>query len=367
MTFFIVALFSVGVYACYAIYFLFGLIRVRRLQPASNNSPTVSIIVAARNEEELLPVLLSSLSKQDYPKNKLEIIISDDRSTDKTWDCIKTFEEKYSFYSGIKIKEIPKYVSPKKHALTQAILQSSGELILSTDADCVVPKTWVSSIVSCFENDVGIVVGYSEVKKKNASFFTHFQGIDFLALMSANAGTMGWSSPWSGSGQNLAYRKSEFDRIGGFSPVLHQISGDDMYLIQSISKHKRAIFNTSRKGFVTTAPVSTLKMYLNQRIRWASNSQKLMGNNLFFLFFLLSTLICNVFILTSPFSFGGLHLLLILLGIKALFDGLIIYTGSIIFHSPISFVSFIVWFLFQPIYIPLVGVLGLAGAFSWKE
>ena len=162
MTFFIVALFSVGVYACYAIYFLFGLIRVRRLQPASNNSPTVSIVVAARNEEELLPVLLSSLSKQDYPKNKLEIIISDDRSTDKTWDCIKTFEEKYSFYSGIKIKEIPKYVSPKKHALTQAILQSSGELILSTDADCIVPKTWVSSIVSCFESDIGIVVGYSE-------------------------------------------------------------------------------------------------------------------------------------------------------------------------------------------------------------
>ena len=215
----------------------------------------------------------------------------------------------------------------------------------------------MSSIVSCFENDVGIVVGYSEVKKKNASFFTHFQGIDFLALMSANAGTMGWSSPWSGSGQNLAYRKSEFDRIGGFSPVLHQVSGDDMYLIQSISKHKRAIFNTSRKGFVTTAPVSTLKMYLNQRIRWASNSQKLMGNNLFFLFFLLSTLICN----------AGFHLLLILLGIKALFDGLIIYTGSIIFHSRISLVSFIVWFLFQPIYIPLVGVLGLAGAFSWKE
>jgi hypothetical protein len=108
-------------------------------------------------------------------------------------------------------------------------------------------------------------------------------------------------------------------------------------------------------------------MYLNQRIRWASNSQKLMNNNLFFLFFLLSTLICNVFILTSPFSFGGLHLLLVLLGIKALFDGLIIYTGSIIFHSRISLVSFVVWFLFQPIYIPLVGVLGLAGTFSWKE
>jgi cellulose synthase/poly-beta-1,6-N-acetylglucosamine synthase-like glycosyltransferase len=185
--------------------------------------------------------------------------------------------------------------------------------------------------------------------------------------MSANAGTMGWGSSWSGSGQNLAYRKSEFDRIGGFSPVLHQISGDDMYLIQSISKHKRAIFNTSRTGFVTTAPVSTLKMYLNQRIRWASNSQKLMDNNLFFLLFLLSTLICNVFILTSPFSFGGMHFLLVLLGIKALFDGLIIYTGSTIFHTSISLVSFIVWFLFQPIYIPLVGVLGLAGAFSWKK
>ena len=106
MTFFIMSLFSVGIYACYGVYFLFGLIRVRHLQPASNSPLTVSIIVAARNEEEHLPILLSSLSKQDYPKNKLEIIISDDRSTDKTWDCIKAFEEKHSYCSGIKINKI---------------------------------------------------------------------------------------------------------------------------------------------------------------------------------------------------------------------------------------------------------------------
>ena len=205
------------------------------------------------------------------------------------------------------------------------------------------------------------------MNKKNSSFFSRYQAIDLLALMSANAGVLGWNSAWSGSGQNLAYRRSEYDRIGGFSPVMNQISGDDMYLIQTISKNKRAIFNASREGFVTTSPSPTIKTYFSQRIRWASNAQKLISKNICFLLFLISTFICNVLLLAFAFLYLDVSLLFFLFLLKAFFDGFVIFIGSKRFFSPVSLLDFTFWFMVQPLYVPVVGVLGLVGVFSWKK
>ena len=285
---FFVLLFSLALYICFTIYFWTGL---KRLKPNKNilgYYPPVSIVVAARNEEIFLPRLLSALEKQDYPVDKLEIIIADDRSTDKTWECIKNHTNQFPHFLGVRITERSDNMSPKKNALSRAIHLSSGDIIMSTDADCLVPETWISSMVSLFEKNTGIVVGYSEIDQSQKSFLCHYQAVDFLALMSANAGSLGWRNAWSGSGQNLAYRRSDFDRIKGFTPVAHQVSGDDMYLVQSIAKKHTATFNASKEGFVKTAPVLSIKQYLNQRIRWASNARKLANQNIFFLFFLFS-------------------------------------------------------------------------------
>ena len=237
---------------------------------------------------------------------------------------------------------------------------------MSTDADCLVPETWISSMVSLFEKNTGVVVGYSEIDQSQKSFLCHYQAVDFLALMSANAGSLGWRNAWSGSGQNLAYRRSDFDRIKGFTPVAHQVSGDDMYLVQSIVKKHTATFNTSKEGFVKTAPVLSIKQYLNQRIRWASNARKLPNQNVFFLFFLLSAFLCNTSLFLGFFSPSMFSFLPVLLGIKIFFDALVIQAGSTKFNTPVNILTFIVWSLFQPIYIPLIGLSGLIGKFRWK-
>ena len=361
-----VLLFSLAFYICFTIYFWTGLKRLKSNQNILEYYPPVSIVVAARNEELFLPRLLSALAKQDYPVDKLEIIIADDRSTDKTWECIKNHTNQFSHFSGVRITERSDNMSPKKNALSRAIHLSSGDIIISTDADCLVPETWISSMVSLFEKNTGIVVGYSEIDQSQKSFLCHYQAVDFLALMSANAGSLGWRNAWSGSGQNLAYRRSDFDRIKGFIPVAHQVSGDDMYLVQSIAKKHTATFNTSKKGFVKTSPVLSIKEYLNQRIRWASNASKLPNQNVFFLFFLFSAFLCNTSLFLGFFSSSVFSFLPVLLGIKIFFDALVIQAGSTKFNTPVNILTFIVWSLFQPVYIPFIGLSGLIGKFRWK-
>ena len=122
-------------YAAFMIYFFIGLFRLKNNSFIKNtDKPTVSIVIASRNEEGNIRDLLEDLSQQTYPKEKLQIIIADDRSTDKTWSIIQEYCDKYTNISSVKISDPSKTMSPKKYALTRAIEKSSGEIIISTDA-----------------------------------------------------------------------------------------------------------------------------------------------------------------------------------------------------------------------------------------
>jgi cellulose synthase/poly-beta-1,6-N-acetylglucosamine synthase-like glycosyltransferase len=361
---------SIGVFILYAgfmLYFLSGLIRLRKTPiKKSMHKPIVSVIVAVRNEEENIRNLLADLSHQTYPQKKSQFIIADDRSTDKTWSIINDYIKKYHNFSGIKITNSLKTMTPKKHALTKAIEKSTGEIIISTDADCRVPNTWVENIVETFKDDTGIVVGYSKIDTESKRFFDHYQSIDFLALMSANAGTLGWGNAWTGSGQNIAYRRSAFDKINGFNPVAKRISGDDFYLVQAISKIAKVIYNTNPNGFVETKPSENVREFISQRIRWASNTRNLLNIDLLFLLFLFINLFTNIILLSALLLTNYWQFLPMLFSIKFLFDSLVLFYGSKLFKTKIEINAYIIWFFLQPIYTPVLGILSILGKFRWK-
>ena len=357
---------SLCLYFLFTIYFTIGLHRLK-IYKKKEYLPTVSIVVAARNEEANLQPLLKSLIEQDYPKEKTEIVIVSDRSTDGSWQIIDNFSKLYPFVKGIQLDQKNEDMTPKKYSLTCGIKNTSGEIILSTDADCVVPKGWVRSMVGFFEDNTGIVVGRSSINISNKSFFNQYQSLDFLGIMAANAGVVGWKKGWSGSGQNIAYTRKAFEKIGGFEPVAKAISGDDMYLVQSISRHYGIHFNIDQKSFVYTAPVLSIKAFINQRIRWASNSRSLWETNLFFLFFLIIAFISNNILIIALWNKELLSILLLLFFIKIISDALVLYTGSIKLNVSFEKIHFITWSILQPLYIPLTGLLGLLGWFRWKE
>ncbi len=354
-------------YAAFLLYFYTGLIRLKR-KPVANTpyQPMVSVVVAARNEEKNIRGLLDDLNQQNYPTEKLQIIIANDRSSDQTGSIIKEFVKKYNNVSLINISEQSKSMAPKKWALTKAIEKSTGEIIISTDADCRVPNSWVKSVVNVFDSDTGIVIGYSKIDTKSGKFLDHYQSIDFLALLSANAGTLGWGIPWTGTGQNIAYKRSAFDEIDGFNPVAKQISGDDFYLVQAISKISKIKYITDPKSFVKTKPSENLHKFISQRIRWASNSRKLFNSDYFFLIFLFINLFTNSILLVSLINQSFWSFLPMLLGIKFLFESLVLFYGSNLFKTGIKIGVYLIWFFIQPIYIPVLGILSLIGKFRWK-
>ena len=361
---------SVGIFSLYAMFMLYfssGLVRLRKTPIVKySKKPTVSVIVAARNEEDNIGDLFEDLSHQTYPQKQLQIIISDDRSTDSTWSIISKYVNKYNNFYGVKIAKLSKTMTPKKYALTKAIENSNGEIIISTDSDCRVLNTWVESIVETFDEKTGIVLGYSKIDTESKHFFDHYQSIDFLALMSANAGTLGWGNAWTGSGQNIAYRRSDFDKINGFNPVADKVSGDDFYLVQAISKISNAKYNTNPNGFVKTKPSESISKFFSQRIRWASNTKKLFNADYLFLLFLFTNLFTNTILLLTFFLKNYWQFLPMLFGIKFLFDTIVLFNGSKLFKTKIKIHTYLIWFFLQPIYTPILGIFSMVGKFRWK-
>jgi len=354
-------------YAAYMIYFLIGLFRLKNNSSMiSTNKPAVSVVVAARNEEENIGALLEDLSKQTYPSDKLQIIIADDRSTDNTWSIIEDYANKNTNFYGVKISEQSTTMTPKKYALTKTIEKSNGEIIISTDADCRVPNTWVESIVETFDEETGVMVGYSKVDTESEHFFNNYQSVDYLALMSANAGSFGWNNSWTGSGQNIAYRRSDFYKIDGFNPVADKISGDDFYLVQAISKFAKIKYNMNPNGFVKTKPSDSVNKFISQRIRWASNTKKLFNTDYFFLLFLFVNLFTNTILLSTILLPSYWQFLPMLFGIKFLFDTIVLFYGSKLFKTEIKINAYLIWSFLQPLYTPMLGILSMLGKFRWK-
>ena len=356
-------LLGTGVYFCFVVIIFSGLLFRKTMIHPESNLPPVSVVISARNEEKNISNLLNDLVHQSIDKNHLEILIANDRSDDSTGEIIDRFASEYSFIKTIHINK-KHTMAPKKYALTQAIDNSNGEIIITTDADCRVPRDWVKSMGLLVQNTGKIVIGYSKIDSGN-TLINEFQKIDFLGIMAANGGLLTHGIVCSGSGQNLAYKKEDFYKINGFEPVKDQTSGDDMYMVQTISSLKGAIFNYDPDSFVSTLPKKSITGYLNQRVRWSSNSKSTLRSNPLFFGFLLSAFFANCCILYSIILPSSLSIFLIT--IKFFLEAFVIFIGSRLFFTSVSIAAYIIWNLAQPIYIPIVGISGLIGKYSWKE
>ena len=127
-------------------------LRRRTIQKGSF-TPTVSIIIAARNEEANLPAKLENLRLLDYPKSSLEIVIASDGSTDRTVDILR--EQGSNLVAVILDKS-----NGKACALNEAVKRATGEILVFLDARQSVEPDAVTELASCFADPtVGAVSG----------------------------------------------------------------------------------------------------------------------------------------------------------------------------------------------------------------
>ena len=359
---------------CMGLFLLFiGLFFPNRRQ--HGDKPHVSVIIAARNEEKNIKNILADLLNQTYPENRVEIVIVNDHSEDSTEEIIQAISRKNRRIKYLHITQIEEKLTAKKNALFQGIQNSRGEIILTTDADCKVLPTWVETMVSYFTPDIGMVVGFSQLgrKEEKRSLFERLQSLDFLSLMAATQGALNLNFPLAASGQNLAYRRSAFKDVEGFKRIGHRISGDDVLLLQLIDRNTswKIGFAPSPKSYNSSEPEKNFRDFLNQRKRWASNgSYQIKLNRLFFLFILITFLV-NALILirfSTAFIFSKLVILSwISLTIKLCTEWLLVLKGCSIYRRFDLIKIFPLWFILQIPYIFIIGLLGSVGQFIWKN
>lgn len=338
------------------------------LEPGSHpDQPFISVIVAARNEEQNIGSCLESLSLQHYPPDKHEIIVVNDRSTDDTANIVDKFVKTNSRFRLLNIIESNPYMSPKKWALTRGIQQAKGEIILTTDADCIVKPGWIASILRYFEKDVGLVAGFSPLDRyPSPSPFYRLIALESLALAGVAAGSFGKGFPLTCNGRNLAYRKPVYLQVGGFKSIARLISGDDDLLLHLVRKntHWKLRYAIDQESFVSAKPPMNFKEFLHQRSRHASKGRHYpkhlkMGLIAAYLFNL-SLLGALFFPILRPVFF-------LLLGAKSLFEFLLISKAATLFHHGKLLRFFPLAIPLHMIYVILLGFWGQVGIFKWKD
>ena len=235
--------------------------------------PPVSVIVAARNEEEHIANCINSLLALDYPKEKIELIIVDDHSTDNTCQIVQSLAANEPRLVPISLGDYFENNSGKAGAIQFAVEKSRGEFIFVTDADCQVPKTWVKNLLSAFTPDMGLVGGVTLLDEPNEKMpiFGKIQSFDWLYLLTIATATGYYGIPISWFGNNMAFRRQTFDDIDGFKNLRNTLVEDFAFILKIHQSNKWNIrFIMHKDSLVKSSPLFKLRSYYNQRKRWAT-------------------------------------------------------------------------------------------------
>ncbi len=241
-------------------------IRAPRDVDAIGPRPHVSVIIAARDEESHLATCLNSVLHQTYPDNLFEVIAINDHSSDATERICQEFAKQYRNFAYVNARDDHE-LRGKTNALDQGIERASGEVILITDADCTVPPTWVEWTARRYDASIGIVGGIT--LQRASSWFEGVQSLDWAFLLGLAAATMSFRIPLSTIGNNLSFRKSAYDDVGGYRKIPFSVT-EDFMLFQAIVRKKKwdYLCPINPRVLVISQPCPNWLELLRQKHRW---------------------------------------------------------------------------------------------------
>lgn len=263
----LIVLIFVILYLYQDFWFLRGFERPRTTK-ARQEPVRATVLVAARNEERNIARCIESLIVQDYPKELLEIIIIDDRSTDKTGEIARSYAAKHPFLKVLVSPE-SKELLGKTNAIDHGISHASGEIILMTDADCVVPPGWVRLTVLEYGPEVGLVGGMTLQKVSGA--FSGMQSLDWAYLLGIASAAVNRHMALSVIGNNLSFRKKAYFDVGGYRSLKFSVT-EDYSLFKAIvgSGKWDYLYPVEADRVVTTEPCTTWGELVRQKHRWGT-------------------------------------------------------------------------------------------------
>lgn len=235
--------------------------------------PRVSIIVAARNEETNIGRCLESFTHLTYPRDLLEIIVINDRSTDGTPYIVREYAERYPFMRLLHAAAGEGHLVGKTNAVTQGIEASTGEILLMTDADCSVRPKWVEETVKYYAAPaIGLVPGFTDIRHRN--LFEAMQALDWFALFTVASATAAIRFPVTAVGTNFTVRRTAYEATGGYRKIPFSVT-EDYALFHAVTSQTEftARFPMDPGTLVESEPCPTLGTLYGQRKRWFSGGK----------------------------------------------------------------------------------------------
>lgn len=336
--------------------------------PLLKDFPDVTIVIPMRNEEQFIEATLNALNAQKY-EGEWDVIVVNDRSTDKSAEIARLFCETHSRFSVIDIPlDSPQIASPKKRALNAGFLAAKGEFLLIADADCVPPPNWLASMAARYANGASVVQG-AKANNGSGRFLHSYQKLETLGFTLIEAAGFNRNKPLVASAASLGYSKDLFFKCGGFEGLYDIASGDDDMLIHRMAKVEgtKFAYNWDASAIMPTAPVDSWKALLQQRARWGSNGTRyeskaysvfLFCIYAFFVWLFVSPFLC---LLGMPVCYA-----LVPFAIKICADFLLLFTGALrlkslklLWHLPL------VEIIQVPLFVAAVPI-GMLGWYRWK-
>jgi cellulose synthase/poly-beta-1,6-N-acetylglucosamine synthase-like glycosyltransferase len=235
----------------------------------------ISIIIAARNEEDNIASCLRSMLNQDYPAGLFHITVADDHSTDRTAAIVQQMSA--TNLRLIAMQDLPDPGTPtfKKEALAAAIAASEGELIVTTDADCIAGPQWLRYIAACYETSGAAMIAAPVRFRPVSNLSGVFQSLDFMTMQGITAATLQLDLGIMCNGANLAFSRRAYDTVGGYKGLTHIVSGDDYLLMTKIRKAfpGSIYYLKNNAAIIDTPPQPDWRSFLKQRVRWVKDRE----------------------------------------------------------------------------------------------
>ncbi len=353
--------------------FWFGkmqLFQFNQIEALSPGQPATqfTVIIPARNEAANIKACVDSILNQDYPTDAFEIIVIDDFSEDDTAFIVNALSQQYSQVRLIQLADHCKdgeTLAYKKKAIEIAVAEAKGDWILTTDADCIVPKKWLLLYNAYIQEHQPCFVAAPVMFIKTAGILNQFQVLDFLALQGITAAAVGAGKHSMSNGANLGFEKTAFIAVGGYQGVDHIASGDDMFLMHKMKQtlHKPVGYLFHPDAIVLTAAMDTWKSFIMQRIRWASKARYYDDRSITMVLTLVYFF--NLSFVLLAFM-GSWSTLLIALAFKTFFELFFLDPVAKFFRLQPELKYFV---FYQPIHIVYniaAGLFGQLKTYSWK-